>query len=129
TAKGGLLQWIRSGIPDFELVEGKRESANMRVWRIVELLSSKELEEEGRSLGHCVATYASSCQRHASSIWSVRRESATGVTRLLTVEVDMKRKEIVQIRGLRNRLPEANEMTIVNRWTRANGLAMAAWVG
>jgi hypothetical protein len=129
TAKGGVLQWIRSGIPDFELVEGKRESANMRVWRIVELLSSKELEEEGRALGHCVATYASSCQRRVSSIWSVRRESSTGATRLLTVEVDMKRKDVVQIRGLRNRLPEANEMTIVNRWARANRLTMAAWLG
>ncbi len=128
TARGGLLQWPRLGIPDFELVEGKRESRNMRVWRIIELLSSRELEEEGRALGHCVATYASSCRKRVSSIWSVRRETATGVTRLLTVELDVKRREIVQIRGLRNRLPDAGEMTVLNRWARQAGLTVAAWV-
>lgn len=128
TAKGGFLAWTRSSISEFELVEGKRESKNMRVWRIIELLSSQELEEEGRTLGHCVASYASSCRRRVSSIWSVRRETATGVTRLLTVEIDMKRREVVQARGLRNRLPEPNEIAIVNRWTHANGLTVAPWV-
>ncbi len=129
TARGGLLQWSRLGIPDFELVEGKRESRNMRVWRVIELLSSRELEEEGRNLGHCVATYASSCRNRVSSVWSVRRETATGVTRLLTVELDVKRREIVQVRGLRNRLPDAREMAVLARWAREAGLTVAAWVG
>lgn len=128
TAKGGLFQWNRSGILDFELVEGRRESRDMRVWRIIELVSSRELEEEGRILGHCVATYASSCRKRVSSIWSVRRETATGVTRLLTVELHVKRKEIVQVRGLRNRLPDVQEMGILKRWARAAGLTLATWV-
>ena len=128
TAKGGLIQWARSGIPDFELVEGKRESRTMRIWRIIELVSSLELEEEGRILGHCVASYASSCHRRVSSIWSVRCESATGVARLLTVELEMKGRAIVQVRGLRNRLPQPNEMAVMSRWARANGLTVATWV-
>ncbi len=128
TAKGGLLQWTRSGIPDFELVEGKRESRNMRVWRIIELVSSQELEEEGRILGHCVATYASSCRNRVSSIWSVRLETATDATRRLTLELNVKRKEIVQARGLRNRLPDAKEMAVLKRWASAAGLSVATWV-
>lgn len=55
--KGGLLQWPSSGIPDFQLVEGDRDSRSMRIWRIIELLTSRELEQEGRSLDHCVATW------------------------------------------------------------------------
>ncbi|TVR05094.1 MAG: hypothetical protein EA403_03585 [Spirochaetaceae bacterium] len=128
TAKGGVLQWTKSAIPDFELVEGKRESRNMCMWRIIELVSSRELEDEGRTLGHCVATYASSCHRGVSSIWSMRRETETGVTRLLTVEIDGKRKQIVQARGLRNRMPEAKEMSVLTRWARAAGLTVATWV-
>ena len=101
----------------------------MCVWRILELLSSRELEEEGRTLGHCVATYASSCQRRISSIWSMRRETATGVTRVLTVELNVKGNEIVQVRGLRNRLPDEKELAVLTRWARTAGLRMAAWVG
>ncbi len=129
TAKGGVLQWSRCGIPDFELVEGKRQSRNMCVWRLIELTNSRELEEEGFALGHCVATYASSCQRRISSIWSMRRETATGETRVLTVELNVKQKEIVQARGVRNRLPEEKELTVLNRWARTAGLTVAAWVG
>ena len=129
TAKGGVLQWIKSGIPDFEWVEGRKESRNMCVWRILELLSSRELEEEGRTLGHCVATYASSCQRRISSIWSMRRETATGATHVLTVEINVKGKEIVQVRGLRNRLPDEKELSVLTRWARTAGLRVAAWVG
>ncbi len=129
TAKGDVLQWIRSGIPEFEWVEGKKESQNMCVWRIVELLSSRELEDEGRTLGHCVATYASSCQRRISSIWSLRRETATGTEFTLTIELDVKGKEIVQVRGLRNRLPDEKERKVLTRWARVAGLTMAAWIG
>ena len=128
TRKGDALSWNRSLIPEFTFVEGKKESKNMRVWRIVELVSSRDLEEEGRALGHCVASYAASCQKRVSSIWSVRRETAAGVARVLTVELDVKRRELVQIRGAKNRLPDTHEIAIVRRWAHANGLTVATWI-
>ncbi|TVR29607.1 MAG: hypothetical protein EA404_14415, partial [Spirochaetaceae bacterium] len=33
-----------------------------------------------------------------------------------------------QARGLRNRLPDAKEMGVLHRWSRAAGLAVAPWV-
>jgi hypothetical protein len=128
TARGSLLQWAHSPAADFELVEGRRESKTMRIWRIVELVSSSELEEEGRALGHCVATYAASCHRGVSSIWSLRCETEKTSKRLLTVEVNAKSREVVQARGLGNRLPEPKEIEILRRWAAAARLRIATWV-
>lgn len=67
-SKGGELQWKRSGIESFQWIEGTERYKNMRVWRIRELLSSKELIAEGRQMKHCVATYAQSCYKGFCSI-------------------------------------------------------------
>ena len=100
----------------------------MRVWRISELLSSRELEDEGRAQGHCVASYAVSCRRGLCSIWSLRCETENGVKRLLTVELNMKTREIVQARGKGNRLPEKKELEVLGRWAAAEGLRINEYV-
>jgi len=128
SSRGGIFQWVKSFIPDFELTEGRKEKQNMIKWRITELLSSRELEEEGRVMGHCAATYAVSCHRRIASIWSVTCETASGVKRLLTVEVRLKVKEIVQVRGKKNRLPESKEEEVIRRWAAREGLTIGEWV-
>lgn len=109
------LEWQRTDVNNFHFVEGTRESKNMRVWRITELLSSKQLVEEGRQLRHCVASYAASCRSRAKSIWSMTVETENGVERLLTIEVT--NREIRQVRGKRNRLAEPKEKEIIQRWS------------
>ncbi len=52
-------------------VEGARDSKNMRIWPIRELLNSNELIAVGRHQRHCVATYAHSCYSGRSSIWAM----------------------------------------------------------
>jgi hypothetical protein len=113
---GGRLQWQKSAFRDFEFVEGTEQSQNMKVWRIRELLSSQELIAEGRRMCHCVASYANSCYKRLCSIWSMDVETDEGTEPLVTVELNLQRKEICQVRGKRNRLPTDKENDILRRW-------------
>lgn len=126
--KGGNLQWTESGVGEFTSVEGDRDSHNMRVWRIRELLSSRELIAEGRQMRHCVASYASSCQRGVCSIWGLSVETETGIEKLITIELNNQSKEIRQIRGRLNRLATEKEKEIVRRWAAKAGLTLAPYV-
>ena len=81
-----------------------------------------ELDVEGRTLNHCVATYTPFCLSGQSSIWSVSRTDSFGkVDRLLTLQVHNATKEIIQARGGNNRLPTAEELRILAAWTQAGG--------
>lgn len=114
--KGGKLQWEKSKFEDFEFIEGTRENKNIKIWRIHELLSNQELVAEGRALHHCVASYAVSCKRGRSGIWTMSCEDASGFKKLLTIEVLLRNRQICQVRGKNNRLPTEQEKKIVQRW-------------
>jgi len=122
------LQWSRSGIEEFTFVEGSKRNKNMRVWRIQELLSGRELIEEGRQMFHCVASYARSCHSGKRSIWSMERETEEGKEKLLTIEVDNTIREIRQVRGQRNRLATDNEKAIVRRWAGREDLQYPSYL-
>lgn len=116
------LAWKKSKIKDFQFVEGRKESKNMQIWRIRELLSSRELLEEGRQLRHCVASYAGSCAAGFSSIWTVERQTEDGVQKCLTIEVRLSDSSIRQIRGFNNRMPNQKEQEVIRRWMTEEGL-------
>ncbi len=121
--KAGLdLQWNKSAISNFEFIEGTPQSRNMKIWRIFELLSSKELVAESRQMKHCVSTYAQSCYRGDSTIWSMTLQTAEETRKVLTIEVTPRVMHIRQVRGLMNRLPNQNENQIIGRWAIKEGL-------
>jgi hypothetical protein len=93
-------------------------------WRISELLDSDGLSAEGRSMRHCVASYASSCQSGLSSIWTLRhRFCDEEVTRsVLTIEVRPYTKTIVQVRGKANAFAKGEPADVVRRWAAREGL-------
>jgi hypothetical protein len=126
--KGGQFQWKKSDIENFTFIEGSKESKNMRIWRILELLSSNELIAEGRQQKHCVATYGHSCNAGACSIWMMDVETEEGVEKLVTIEVNKANNEIRQIRGRLNRLVTDREKSVIMRWAEQSGLAMASYV-
>ena len=126
-AKRGV-RWPQSGINGFELVEGSADSGNQRSWRIRELLSSEELNTEGRKMHHCVGTYASSCASRQTSIWAMEIETATGVSKVITIEVRLRQKLICQARGKYNELPDAKARRILSRWATREGLTIASYV-
>jgi hypothetical protein len=114
--KGGNLVWEHWPIHDFELVEGFAEKHNQKIWRIQQLLSNKELSIEGRYMRHCVASYATSCYRGSSSIWSLSIETNLGIEKLITIEVGKSPIRIYQMRGKHNRFPIGRERDIIGRW-------------
>ncbi len=92
------------------------------MYTITELINSAELEEEGLTMRHCVASYRPLCESGEESIWSLTVEDASGqADRLLTLEVRNRNREIVQARGRCNRLAEIDELHILSQWMRAGG--------
>lgn len=125
--KGGDFEWEHlKGVKDFEYMEGEEYHKNMRLWRIRELLSSKELAAEGRVMMHCVASYAHSCYKGNASIWSMTCEGYDGVENAVTIEV--RDRTICQVRGKRNVVPNDKEKAIIKRWSVKNGLNIASYL-
>jgi hypothetical protein len=117
--------WLASGITPFEFVEGSHHGGNRRIWTIQELLSTKALMAEGRAMKHCVGSYASSCSRGVSSIWTLEVEEAEGVRKVLTIEVNRQARLICQARGKCNAPPGDKHRSILQRWASQAGLALA----
>ncbi len=117
---GVSVRWKPTSIVPLVYQEG--EGANRRVYEVAELIGSEELAEEGRAMGHCVATYWRLCESGQSSIWSLKVEDASGhVERLLTLEVRNGARRIVQARGMLNRQPTEEELGILARWEDSGG--------
>ncbi|HEX5272806.1 MAG TPA: PcfJ domain-containing protein [Gemmataceae bacterium] len=118
------VSWRPAPFNEFRLVQGEEGLGNMRVWTITEILTSRALLLEGRAMRHCVASYTGDCVRRQTSIWSMQVETHRGRNRSLTIEVDISKRTIRQVRGKCNRLPSANERALVGRWAAQEGLAV-----
>lgn len=126
--RGGDLQWVKSKINDYRYMTGTVKKRNEKIWTIHELLSSNELIAEGRQQHHCVASYARSCYSGRSSIWTMSYQEYLVRQKLLTIELKNDSKTIVQVRGLRNRLPTEGEMDVIRHWSAKEGLTIASYV-
>ena len=126
-----MRSWTPSYIQPFSLREGAGANvdpgAKFKQWTIRELLSSTALVAEGRKLGHCVASYAHSCASGHSSIWTMEMQNHAGLSKLLTIEVHLKSRTIVQVRGKGNRLPVRQEIEIIQRWASVASLKINAY--
>lgn len=89
-------------------------------WRLRELRSPLEISVDGRVQCHCVETYISRVRTGEVSIWSARR----GEERCLTIEVRNRTREIVQVRGKRNRLAVPEEVGMLRAWASQAGLRL-----
>ena len=97
------------------LIEEPREdpSAPPSVWQLMELTNAEQLRNEGSALRHCVASYADRCWRGPSQIWSLRVRRGEKVRRVLTIEVDLRKRAVVQARGWRNRAPSGKPLRLL----------------
>lgn len=101
-------------------------------WFITEILTARELRDEGTRMGHCVWSYGNHIVSGHTSIWSVVMEDGKGPTgrwHMVTVEVSNNSKRIVQARGRFNRSITSRELQVLTRWANANGLtiSLGAW--
>jgi hypothetical protein len=118
-----IQAWQKSVINDFEYEVGNPLTEHYKKYYIKELLNPVQLVIEGSKMSHCVASYAESCVKGKSAIFSMQVEDFAYVKRkLLTIEVAMTSKKAVQIRGKYNRLPTETEKYIIQNWLVENNL-------
>ena len=126
SAGGAGFSWARASIEPLLLEEPRADDSEApKRWQMMELTDSAQLRREGATLHHCVASYAYSCQRGTSSIWSLRLWRGETFRPVLTVEVDPKRRAVVQARGLANRNASGKSLQLVRDWASRERLEMA----
>jgi hypothetical protein len=124
-ANGGLT-WAPSPLRPMLMEEPSQQpSAPPIVWQLMELTNGAQLRTEGTALRHCVASYADRCWRGASRIWSLRALRGDEVRHVLTLEVDMKRRAIVQARGWGNRAASGKPLRLLQEWAIRERLRLA----
>jgi len=124
-ANGGLI-WAPSPLQPMMIEEPSQDpSAPSSVWHLTELTNGAQLRTEGMALHHCVASYADQCWRGASRIWSLRVHRGEKVRHVLTIEVDIKRRAVVQARGWGNRVASGKPLRLLQDWTARERLRLA----
>ncbi len=95
-----------------------------RTARIDEILTSADLQQEGRTMRHCVASYVRRCAGGSCAIFSLRVDNGAGFDRRLTIEVDVRSKGVVQARGRFNALPGLLDSRYLRNWATTAGLTI-----
>lgn len=131
-----------------ERILSAAENGGAMQWTITELLSKGELKTEGRSLRHCVSSYAGKCKEGQISIWSLQVKNGLGETiRLVTIALQPRTRNITQVRSRHNLRPVFSARVeekfgwylrrskdMLRSWVHQEGLGqrgsdLSAWVG
>jgi hypothetical protein len=124
-AVGGLT-WEPSRLRPIVLeVPHEDQSRPPTFWELTELTNSTQLRAEGTALQHCVASYSHACWQGRSRIWSIRRRCNLSIRSVLTVEVDPRRRMVVQARGFRNRRAAGRALDVLQTWAARENLRLA----
>jgi hypothetical protein len=125
--RGKSFQWKKSAIQDFIFTEGTMYDE--QVYCFTELLSTVALFEEGKAMSHCVASYDHACVNGRTAIFSLTlREGENKPLRLVTIEVQLENRQIVQVRGKYNASPTTKTMNLVQRWALMEKLSVSKWL-
>lgn len=122
TPRPTVTSWAKFRLPNFHYKN------NEKAYNIIQYSSTSELMQEGADMRHCVGSYAYSCSTGGTSIWSLRVTEKGEMKKLLTIELNNRTSQIVQIRGRGNRKAEVSEMNIVNRWAMDQGLQVSKYI-
>jgi hypothetical protein len=113
--------WPGAAIADWSWSPAAKNRSSREEYLVIQLRTAADLVAETRAMHHCVASYAAKCIAGHTSIWSLRRRAAGNTDRLLTIELDGRRRA-VQVRGFANRAPRTDERTLLERWAKARGI-------
>jgi hypothetical protein len=112
------LNWVGLDIPDWTWHDKKTKS----VWVVKQLLTSKELYNDGRRMRHCVASYGHRCLQGNSAIFSVMEDDGINpLQKYITVEINSGR-ELVHASARMNRLPTGRSKLVMNKWLTHNNI-------
>jgi hypothetical protein len=120
------LAWTPSSLQPMLVEEPSQDaSAPPKRWQMIELTNAAQLRTEGAALHHCVASYADRCCRGMSHIWSLRFWRGEKVHHVLTIEIDPKRRAVVQARGRANRVASGKSLLLLQDWAAREKLRPA----
>lgn len=99
-------------------------------YRIVQLLTSRDLINEGRRMNHCVGSYYAQCVKGQKSVWSIRRGKSLNGKSIATIALNPGTKTVVEAKGVSNRdVPEEAEK-VLRAWVKNENLKMSEhWFG
>lgn len=115
--------WQPSGIDGVQV----RKKEELLV--LEELNSQKELMEEGRTMKHCVASYAFYCAAGRTAIFSMRKYlDGQLVEKLATIEVNLNLKRIVQAKAKMNRPVSEEALKMLTIWAGKENLTLGPYL-
>ena len=121
--------WRRSGLRELVVETANGISDLPKRWWVTELCDAKRLRAEGRAMGNCVGSYLKACRQGHASIWSIRRWNDSGVSiPVLTIEIDLKARDVIQARGRFNATPSKDALKVLDRWIERENLSKSLWV-
>ncbi|MEM9673480.1 MAG: PcfJ domain-containing protein [Bacteroidota bacterium] len=125
---GGRYVWEHSNIGERLIIRGS--GTKTKTFQLIELCSSKALAMEGRKMRHCVSSYAYTCYKQRSTIFSLRMHEQTTAeeTTLATIEVDLKQRRVVQAKARFNEPISQRAQQIMEKWASEEGLTLATWL-
>jgi hypothetical protein len=85
-------------------------------FKVVPLLTSEDLVEEGKTMHHCVDTYADRVKRGYCYIYSVRKDDKPHST--VELAIDGSRVYIAQHRAFCNADPDEQSKQFLNKWLK-----------
>ena len=125
-AANGRLTWTPSSMRPLLIEEPSQDPlAPPAVWHLMELTNGAQLRTEGTALRHCVASYAERCWRGRSRIWSLRVRRGVKMRHVLTIEVDLRKRAVVQARGWGNRSASGKPRRLLQDWAAREKLRLA----
>lgn len=112
------LNWSGIDLPDWSWVDKKMKS----VWEVKQLLTSKELYNDGRRMKHCVASYGQRCMQNQSAIFSLTEDDGINIPQKhVTIELNHN-KEFIQANAKMNRQPAGRAKLVFNKWCTQNNI-------
>ena len=123
---GAGRAWTPSPLQPMVLEEPSQDASDPpKRWQMMELTNSAQLRAEGAALHHCVASYSDRCCRGTSRIWSLRFWRGEEVHHVMTVEIDPKRRVVVQARARANRAASGKPLRLLQGWAARERLQLA----
>lgn len=145
---GDSGSYVNIGVPFWKRehkVKVSETFENIETWKIIQIRSAKELLREGRDLNHCVYSYNRAIVSGHTAIFSLRYDTTeyiiqtdavlgeptaikinqTETKALVTIELHVQSRSIVQSRGQSNRGMTFKERELVREWAAENDFKMA----
>ena len=124
TMYAGTVGRYQSWPAQFDFWSLERKGVDVQAF---ELSNNRALADEGRRQRHCVFSYTRWCISGQTRIVSFRWMAEGACIERVTVEVDTRLKQVVQAKGRLNRRPSEDEISVIRRWARDNGLCVSIW--